>query len=361
MSAVFLRHGDTGPGVTEVRQRLTHVGLPTTAPVGHEDHFDDALEAAVRVFQQSRGLTVDGIAGPQTLRRLEEARWSLGDRVLAFTPGHLVHGEDVAQLQQRLLELGFTLDKVDGVFGRITDAAVREFQRNVGLAGDGIAGPDVYAALARLARTVVGGNQEHLRELASWDAGARAAALDSAAIMIDPSDDPRSLTGQTATEASVCWDIANRLEGRLLAAGSLVVMSRGAGATAGDERDRAALANEQFLDLVVSLRCDWHADPQAAGVATYFFGHEYSRSATGMRLAELLQEELVAHTGLADCRAHPKTWDLLRMTRMPAVRVEIGYASNPGDAARLADEATRDEVAAALYSAISRIFAPRIG
>ena len=149
------------------------------------------------------------------------------DRVLGFTPGHLIHGEDVAQLQQRLLELGFTLDKVDGVFGRITDAAVREFQRNVGLASDGIAGPEVFSALARLVRTVVGGNQEHLRELASWDAGARTAALDSASIMIDPSDDPQPLVTGGMTQAQVCWDIANRLEGRLLAAGSLVVMSRG--------------------------------------------------------------------------------------------------------------------------------------
>lgn len=344
-----------------MRQRLRHVGLPTQAVAGAEDHFDDGLESAVRVFQQSRGLTVDGVAGPQTLRRLEEARWSLGDRVLSFSPGHLVHGEDVAQLQQRLLELGFTVDKVDGVFGPISDAAVREFQRNVGLAGDGIAGPDVFAALNRLARTVVGGNQEHLRELASWDAGARAAALDTAAIMLDPSDDPRPLTGTTLTEAQVCWDIANRLEGRLLAAGSLVVMSRAASAAAGDERDRAALANDQFLDLVVSLHCDRHVNPAAAGAATYYFGHEYSRSATGMRLAELLQEELVSHTGLADCRAHPKTWDLLRMTRMPAVRVEVGYASSPIDAERLADPTTRDAVASAIYSAISRIFAPRIG
>ena len=357
---MILRLGDTGPGVTEVRERLAHVGMPAPS-TSRDDVFDAGLEAAVRVFQQSRGLTVDGVAGPQTLRRLEEARWALGDRVLGFTPGHLIHGEDVAQLQQRLLELGFTLDKVDGVFGRITDAAVREFQRNVGLASDGIAGPEVFSALARLVRTVVGGNQEHLRELASWDAGARTAALDSASIMIDPSDDPQPLVTGGMTQAQVCWDIANRLEGRLLAAGSLVVMSRGGSTQAGDERERAALANDQYLDLVVSLRCDAHDNPAAAGVATYYFGHEFSRSATGMRLAELLQEELVAQTGLQDCRAHPKTWDLLRMTRMPAVRIEVGYATSPNDSAYLAQESARDHIAAAVYSAISRLLTPRIG
>jgi N-acetylmuramoyl-L-alanine amidase len=356
MSAA-LRPGDSGAGVAEVRDRLGQLGFAC----GTGTDFDAQLEAAVRVFQQSRGLTVDGIVGPQTLRRLEEARWALGDRVLSFTPGHLIHGEDVAQLQQRLVGLGFTLDRVDGVFGRITYGAVREFQRNVGLASDGIAGPEVFAALNRLQRTVAGGNQEHLRELASWDAGNRVSTLDTASIMLDPSDDIRPVGQSGESESQICWDIASRLEGRLSAAGSLVVLSRGAHKEAGDERERAHIANDQYLDLVVSIRLDRHHNPSARGCASYYFGHQYSRSATGMRLAELIQEEISSHTPLPDCGTHGKTWDLLRLTRMPAVRVELGYATNELDAAVLRDSHRRDDIAAGLYSAITRLFAPRIG
>ena len=352
-----LRPGDSGAGVAEIRERLGQLGF---ACGGGQD-FDSALEGAVRVFQQSRGLTVDGIVGPQTIRRLEEARWTLGDRVLSFTPGHLIHGEDVAQLQQRLLGLGFTLDRVDGVFGRITYGAVREFQRNVGLASDGIAGPEVFSALDRLRRTVAGGNQEHLRELASWDAGNRVSTLDTATIMIDPSDDVRGVGTDGSSESQICWDIASRLEGRLSAAGTLVVLSRGAHKESGDERERAHIANDQYLDLVVSLRLDRHDNPEARGCATYYFGHQYSRSATGMRLAELIQEEVPGHTSLPDCGTHAKTWDLLRLTRMPAVRVELGYATNALDAQVLSDPNRRDDIAAGLYSAITRLFAPRIG
>lgn len=359
MATSVLRHGDTGPGVIEIRDRLVQLGLL------HADNsittFDDNLEDALRVFQQSRGLTVDGIAGPQTLRRLEEARWTLGDRVLTYTPGHLVHGDDVAQLQQRLLELGFTLDRLDGVFGRNTDAAVREFQRNVGLAVDGIAGPEVFNALDRLQRTVAGGNQEHLRELASWDVSTRARGLDTAVIFIDPSDEPRTLTGTEMTEADVCWDIANRIEGRLLAAGTQVVLTHGLNTSAADERARARLANDQRADLVVSLRCDSYHDERAHGVATYYFGHAYSRSASGLRLAELIQEEITARSSLHDCSTHAKTWDLLRLTRMPAVQVELGYVSNPQDCAQLTNSETRDQIAAAITSAITRSLAPRIG
>jgi N-acetylmuramoyl-L-alanine amidase len=46
---------------------------------------------------------------------------------------------------------------------------------------------------------------------------------------------------------------------------------------------------------------------------------------------------------------------------MPSVRTEIGFATNPNDAALLADHNVRDQIAGHLASAISRLFTPRIG
>jgi N-acetylmuramoyl-L-alanine amidase len=324
--------------------------------------FDDELCHALKVFQQSRGLTVDGIVGPQTFRRLEEARWSLGDRVLTFMPRTMVHGDDVAQLQRRLIELGFTISRVDGIYGPQTERAVREFQKNVGLSNDGICGPDVFHALERLSRTVAGGSQEHLRELLTWDPSHRARSVETCTIVLDPSDSSTMLHGSTElTEATVCWDIANRLEGRLAAAGAMVVMTRSHNSMLSDERTRANLANQQNVDLVISIGMDNHANPAANGVATYYFGHQYSRSATGMRLADLIQEELTSRTELVDLNSHAKTWDLLRLTRMPTVRTTIGYSSNPSDSQQLGESSARDAIAEGLVCAIDRILAPRIG
>lgn len=56
-------------------------------------------------------------------------------------------GEAVRELQRALAAQGIAL-KVDGVFGKLTDAAVRRFQKRSGLAVDGIAGPATMAALA---------------------------------------------------------------------------------------------------------------------------------------------------------------------------------------------------------------------
>ena len=361
MSAVILKRGDSGPAVKEVRDRLVHLGLLSMQPGSTGDIFDDELLAAVRVFQQSRGLNVDGIVGPRTLRRLDEARWSLGDRVLSFTPGHLIHGEDVAQLQQRLAELGYPIDRVDGIFGKITDRCVREFQTGVGLRADGICGPEVFRSLGRLGRMVTGGNQEHLRELGAWDSFGKTRTLETATIVIEPIARADQLANQDLTVAEVCFDIASRLEGRLSAHGTLVLLTRSKNGQSQGERASAAFANEQNADLVVSIAMDKYKNELGSGVASYYFGHEFSRSATGLQLAELIQEEITNHLPLADNQAHGKTWDLLRLTRMPSVRTEIGFATNPNDAALLADSNVRDQIAGHLASAISRLFTPRIG
>lgn len=361
MSAVILKRGDSGPAVKEVRDRLVQLGLLKLNPSAQEDYFDDELFSAVQIFQQNRGLNVDGIVGPRTMRRLDEARWKLGDRVLSYSPSHLIHGEDVAQLQQKLGQLGFDLDRIDGIFGTDTYRVVREFQSNVGLISDGICGPEVFRALARLDRTVSGGSQEHLRELTSWDSFGRTRTLETATIVIEPSAKSDLLLYQDISIANVCFDIASRLEGRLLTHGTLVLLTRAKLGNAQGERASAAFSNNQNADLVISISMDSYKNDRAHGIASYYFGHEFSRSATGLQLAELIQEEITGHTSLKDNQVHAKTWDLLRLTSMPSVRTEIGYATNPQDAAILGNPAMRDVIAGLLESAISRIFTPRIG
>lgn len=356
---VMLRRGATGPAVAEVRDRLVRLGFLPINTGGQE--FDRATDTAVRAFQQARGIDVDGIVGPNTFRHLEEARWRLGDRVLWYSASHLHTGDDVEDLQRRLSDLGFTLGRIDGIFGANTDAALREFQRNVGLPVDGTCGTTTVQALGRLARAVKGGAPERL-----WDEHVHAAnrtGITDKVIVLDPGHggSDSGVEGHGLAEAIIAEDLTRRVEGRLAAIGTQVIVTRPASRFMShdlSERERAEIANNVAADLVVSIHCDWHLGYNPHGVASYFFGTTRSSSALGERFAELVQNEITTRTDLVDCGTHAKTWDLLRLTRMPTVRVETGYLSHAGDASRLAQPRFRDTVAEAIAMAAITFFSP---
>lgn len=62
----------------------------------------------------------------------------------------------------------------------------------------------------------------------------------------------------------------------------------------------------------------------------------YSRDTRGYGLAQAIQKNVVAVTGLPDrgVKLRPGLY-VLRKTRMPAVLAELGFITNPGDAALL--------------------------
>lgn len=357
------RRGDIGPVVAEIRAKLALLGLLGDPAEVLSDPpsaaFDAVTDGAVRAFQQQRGITVDGIVGPETYHALDEARWRLGDRILSYTPGRLTAGDDVATLQQRLLDMGFDCGRVDGLFGVETEHALREFQRNVGIRADGTCGPATFKALNQLARTVVGGRAHAMRE--SEAITAAGPTLAGKLVIIDPGHGgaDHGVQGHGLDEAAVVYDLARRIEGRLTATGSTAFLTRGPDATL-DEVDRAQFANAADADLVISLHVDAHGSPDAAGCATYYYGADRlgHHSSVGERFADLVQREICARTDLVDLRTHPKTWDLLRRTRMPAVRIEIGYVSNSGDAARLSHAEFRDVVAEGITAAVQRLYLP---
>ncbi|SDT73720.1 N-acetylmuramoyl-L-alanine amidase [Actinoplanes derwentensis] len=362
-----IRRGDSGPAVSEIRSILVGLELLAGAEpdVVDEVVFDEALEGAVRAFQQSRGLGIDGMVGNETWGALDAARWRLGARALFHSVPDALVGEDVRTLQERMLEMGYDAGRPDSVYGARTARAVAQFQREVGLVPDGSCGPQTMKALRRLGRKVVGGRPQWLREAEAFrQSGPN---LVGKTIVIDPGHGGGTDTGVLVpdgplrwNEADLVFDLASRLEGRLSAAGMRVHLTRGPSPAAPmSGAERAALANTLGADLLISLHLDEHESPAAEGVATYHYGTGNGLSSTvGERLANLVQREIVVRTGMNDCRTHAKGWDLLRLTRMPTVRVDLGYLTSKTDRERLIDPESREQLVEALLAAVQRMYFP---
>jgi N-acetylmuramoyl-L-alanine amidase len=353
MEEISIGKGASGDSASHIISILNRLGLLVSSP----HSFDDGVVNAIRTFQQMRSLSVTGIVNSVTFRAMEEAQWKLGDRSLYLQSSPLLRGDDVATLQSRLTEMGFDCGRVDGVFGSKTESAVGEFQKSVGVSADGKCGPATITALIRLTRTVSGGVPSILRESATRKD--RGPSLTNKIIVLDPScgGDDHGIRGHGVEESEVVYDVAQRLEGRLLALGVSVFLTRGAN-NSPEERDRIAFSNETSADLILSIHVDEYVNEKAHGAATYYYGAQAHgiHSVVGERFASLVQREICARTDLLNCRTHPKAWDLLRLTKSPTVRIDIGYLSNPGDAARLARPDFRDVIAEAVVVAIQRLY-----
>lgn len=301
----------------------------------------------IRSFQQERGLHVTGELNESTERALEESRWKLGDRSLYLQNTQAMRGDDIAVLQSRLTEMGFNCGRVDGIFGELTESAVKEFQKSVGAKVDGRCGPATIIALLRLTKIVSGGAPAALRESANQKN--RGPALANKVIVLDPSSEEH--------EREIVYDIAQRIEGRLLALGASVFLTRGAQNNP-SEAERISFTNQSSADLLISLHVDRYRNPAARGVATFFYGSDQHgvHSIVGERFASLVQREICARTDFLNCRTHAKTWDSLRLTKAPAVRVDLGYASNESDADRLSRPDFRDTIAESFIIAIQRLY-----
>ncbi|TQF74686.1 N-acetylmuramoyl-L-alanine amidase [Rhodococcus spelaei] len=368
-----LRHGDHGPAVAEIRGTLSTLGFlhNGAAVVGRDPVngsqwiapdavFDHHLDSAVRAFQQQRGLLVDGVVGAATYRSLKEASYRLGARTLAYQLSAPLYGDDVATLQTRLQDLGFYPGRVDGYFGPQTHEGLSSFQREIGISSDGICGPATLRSLDLLGTRVTGGSPHAITEEESVRRSGP--QLSGKRIVIDPDlgGDATGALLQTPngpiSEAQILWDLASRLEGRMAATGMETFLSRPQNANP-SPAERAERSNAFDADLMISLRCATSSSPHANGVASFHFGNSHgATSRIGQVLSSFIQREIVARAPLQDCRTHGRTWDVLRLTNMPTVQVDIGYLTNDSDVKTLINPRNRDIIAEAILIAVKRLY-----
>jgi peptidoglycan hydrolase-like protein with peptidoglycan-binding domain len=142
MAEPVLKRGASGTAVRQLQAALKEAGQD---PGPIDGHFGLSTEAAVRAFQQAKGIAVDGVVGPIT--------WLNIDEDAVFSHPVLRRGSTgnaVRRVQKRLTLAGYDAGDVDGIFGPATEAGVKALQRASGLDDDGVVGPQTWNAIDSL-------------------------------------------------------------------------------------------------------------------------------------------------------------------------------------------------------------------
>ena len=137
-----LELGRTGNDVYALQARLIELRYMTGVADGV---FGVETQEALKAFQKNNGITPDGVAGANTIRKINGSAKAATRVTPSPEPKKLVlregdTGDAVFILQARLFELGYYTGRIDGRFTAETTEAVKAFQKANGLGADGIVG-----------------------------------------------------------------------------------------------------------------------------------------------------------------------------------------------------------------------------
>jgi N-acetylmuramoyl-L-alanine amidase len=288
-----LRRGSSGEAIRDLQTRLAALGHG----IGHDEpgELGPGTEAAVRAFQEARGLRVDGVVGRETWSTIVESGYALGDRLL-YLRRPMFRGDDVADLQRRLNALGFDAGREDGILGEETHRGLVEFQRAMGGPADGICGSTTIAALAR-----VGGFAD----------GSVATLREREQLRAEPGRLAERKIYVAATPGlAALGDLVTR---GLLEAGAHAVLD----ASGADDSFVSEAANRYGADLFLALRTG-----DGEGCRCVYFSAGRYRSEPGFAIATAIQDALGSVLPVS-IEVSGMAYSPLRETRMPAVVCEL--------------------------------------
>lgn len=144
-----IKQGMQGPAVEDVQTRLASLGYAIDEHELEGSDYGASTAKAVSDFRVASGLATGDKVDSVCWSALVDASYKLGDRTLYLRLPNF-HGADVRALQQALNVLGFACGIDDGYFGPHTEAALQQFQENVGLFADGMAFQDTFNYIKRL-------------------------------------------------------------------------------------------------------------------------------------------------------------------------------------------------------------------
>lgn len=118
---------------------------------------------------------------------------------------------------------------------------------------------------------------------------------------------------------------------------------------------RSTLSNEAGADLFLSIHANGGV-PGEGGIETFWTIPNLNASLS-LRLAQLVQEEVLAAYGFPDRGVKQRPFNVIRYSQAPAVLAELGFMTHPGEERVMASSAGQQAAAEALFRAVQRYFA----
>jgi N-acetylmuramoyl-L-alanine amidase len=203
---------------------------------------------------------------------------------------------------------------------------------------------------------------QHGPEQTSWSAlplAGRVIALDAGHGGLDGG----AVSASGIVEKEITLAIALLLRDYLQEAGAAVIMTREddsehvnpgvIGRKRQDLTKRVEIVNNSNADLMISIHLNSIGSSRWRGAQTFY---QPNRSEDHARLAKLIQAELIRNLENTNRAAKPLDRNILLMreVNVPAALVEVGFLSNPEEAALLSSPEYQKKVAAAIYRGILR-------
>ena len=171
------------------------------------------------------------------------------------------------------------------------------------------------------------------------------------------------------SEKSLTLAIQSRVKAKLESEGYQVVTTRTSD-TYVDLTDRSRAANASESDIFVSIHINASGSSAAQGIETYYYQPyaEYpsrinatyhanpTRLSMSDTLANAIQSSLINATGAQNQGVKRQTFAVLRETTAPAVLLELGFLSNPQEAARLNTSSYQETLANAIVAGIKSYY-----
>lgn len=139
-------YGDENEDVLAIQKRLAYLGY-LDANDSTTGYFGNNTYEAVAAFQTNTGLTVTGVVDGETYGALMMTDAATGYKTLSVGDYDDGVTTPVTRLQTRLAELGYYTDEITGVYGKVTECAVKLFQTEAGLRVTGEADSKTQTAL----------------------------------------------------------------------------------------------------------------------------------------------------------------------------------------------------------------------